>query len=48
MFQAQELLNTRFLDFPSGTADGKPPARAGDTSFIPRPGRLHMLQNNNS
>ena len=32
-------------DFPCGTVDKNVPANAGDTSFIPGPGRLHMYHN---
>ena len=31
-------------DFPDGTVDQNLPASAGDTGWIPGPGRLHMLR----
>ena len=30
------------LDFPDDTADGNPPANAGNVGLTPSPGRLHM------
>ena len=33
-------------DFPGGTVDGSPPAKAGSTGSIPSPGRFHMPQGN--
>ena len=38
--------SSEVLDFPVGTVDGNPPARAGDTGLIPGSGRFHMLQSN--
>ena len=32
--------------FPGGSVDKNPPAKAGDTGLIPRPGRFHMLRAN--
>lgn len=33
-------------DFPGGTVDINPPAKAGDMSPTPGPGRLHIPQSN--
>ena len=33
-------------DFPGGTVDGSPLAKAGYMGSIPGPGRFHMLQSN--
>lgn len=32
----------KMLDFPDGTGDGNPPARAGDTGLITGSGRFHL------
>ena len=33
-------------NFPGGAVVKNPPAKAGDTGLIPRPGRLHMPLSN--
>ena len=43
---ASKLLKQNSGDFPGGAVVMNPPANAGDTGFIPGPGRSHRLRNN--
>ena len=45
-YQALSLLAHRNQDFPGGTVDKNSPATVGDTSLIPGPERLQVLQSN--